>query len=256
VPVEFQRQGRVALITLNRPKTMNAISLELLDRIDEHLDAVAAEPEIGAVVITGSGKAFTAGADVGHMRGATPLEARAFAQRGHALTGRIEEFPKPVIAAVNGYALGGGCELALACDMRLAAESAQFGLPELKLGIMPGWGGTQRLARLTGPSYAKELIFTGRMVSGREAYERGLANQLHSDGALLDAAIGLADEISSRPPAALAAAKDLVNRALDGDRSGNLAREVDSFALAFTTEDAREGIEAFFEKRDPRFTGR
>jgi enoyl-CoA hydratase/carnithine racemase len=226
VPVEFQRQGRVALITLNRPKTMNAISLELLDRIDEHLDAVAAEPEIGAVVITGSGKAFTAGADVGHMRGATPLEARAFAQRGHALTGRIEEFPKPVIAAVNGYALGGGCELALACDMRLAAESAQFGLPELKLGIMPGWGGTQRLARL------------------------------HSDGALLDAAIGLADEISSRPPAALAAAKDLVNRALDGDRSGNLAREVDSFALAFTTEDAREGIEAFFEKRDPRFTGR
>jgi enoyl-CoA hydratase len=256
MPVDIERRGRVALLTLNRPKVMNAISFEVLDRLDDHLDAIASDSELRAVVITGSGKAFTAGADVAHMRGATPLQAREFARRGHALTGRIEGFGKPVIAAVNGYALGGGCELALACDIRLAGESARFGLPELKLGIMPGWGGTQRLARLTNPAYAKEAILTGRMIDAEEAREVGLANQVHADDSLPDAALGLAAEIAERPPWVVAATKEAVNLALEGDLQGHLARELDAFALAFTTEDAREGIEAFLDKREPRFTGR
>lgn len=256
MPVEFERQGRVAVLTLNRPEVMNAISRQLLDRLDDHLDSIERDAGLRAIVITGSGKAFTAGADVEAMKDASALEARSFAQRGHALTTRIETFPKPVIAAVNGYALGGGCEVALSCDIRLASDKAKFGLPELKLGIMPGWGGTQRLARLTNSSYAKELIFTGRMVDAIEAIDKGLANQMHPADELMDAALALASEISERPPWTISTSKELVNLALEGDLQGHLARELDAFALAFTTEDAREGISAFLEKRGAHFTGR
>jgi enoyl-CoA hydratase len=168
----------------------------------------------------------------------------------------MESFPKPIIAAVNGYALGGGCELALACDIRLSSESAKFGLPEVTLGIMPGWGGTQRLARATSPGFAKELIFTGRQVSAEEAHRTGLVNHVYPAGELLGRAFELGEVIATKPPWAISQAKEVVNLALDGDLQGHLARELDAFALAFTTEDQREGMAAFFEKRPPNFVGR
>ena len=257
MPVEMERHERVAVLTLNRPEVHNALSPDMLDDLEFLLDTIERRNDLRAVVITGAGeRAFTAGADIRHMREATPLQARAYARRGHDITGRIESFPKPVIAAVNGYALGGGCELSLACDIRLASERARFGLPEVNLGILPGWGGTQRLARATSPGFAKEIIFTGRQVDAAEAHAAGLVNHVHPHEELLSRALELADEIASKPPWALSAAKEVVNLALDGDLSGHLARELDAFALAFTTEDQREGMAAFFEKRDARFQGR
>lgn len=255
--VDLERRERVAILTLNRPDALNALSVSMLDDLDAHLNSLENDPEVRALVLTGAGdRAFTAGADINHMRTATPLEARDYARRGHAVTNRLENFPKPVIAAVNGYALGGGCELALACDIRLASEKAQFGLPEVNIGILPGWGGTQRMARATSPGFAKELIFTGRRVRADEALAAGLANHVYPDGELMDRAIALAEEIATKPPWAIAAAKEVVNLALEGDLQGHLARELDAFALAFTTEDQREGMAAFFEKRTPEFRGR
>jgi len=256
MPVDLERRGPVAVATLNRPDVLNALSLEMLDELDALLDTIERDPTLRVVVITGAGeKAFSAGADIRHMREATALEARAYAQRGHQTTARIESFPKPVLAAVNGYALGGGCELALACDIRLASESARFGLPEVNLGILPGWGGTQRLARTTSSGFAKELIFTGRMCPADEALRHGLVNHVHEHAALLDAAVTMGEEIAAKPAWSISTAKEVVNLALDGDLRGHLARELDAFALAFTTDDQREGMAAFFEKRPPRFAG-
>ena len=257
MPVEMERRGPVALVRLSNPSALNALSVEMLDELDATLDAIDADPEIRVVVVTGDGeKAFCAGADIRHMSQATTLEARAYAKRGHAVEARLEALPKPVIAAINGFALGGGCELALACDIRLASEKAKLGQPEINLGILPGWGGTQRLARLTSPGFAKELIFTGRTVTADEAARVGLVNHVYPHDELLDKAIELADEIATKPPLAMAGAKEMVNLALEGDLHGHLAREVDAFALAFATEDQREGMAAFFEKRPATFVGR
>jgi enoyl-CoA hydratase/carnithine racemase len=256
VPVDLERRGPVAVLLLNRPEALNALSVEMLDDLGDHLAAIEGEPDLRAVVVTGNGKAFAAGADISHMAQASPLEARAYAQRGHHITNRIDSFPKPVIAAVNGYALGGGCELALACDIRLAAEEAVLGQPEVNLGIVPGWGGTQRLARATSPGFAKELIFTGRHVSAEEARAAGLVNHVYPRDELMDRAVEMGELIATKPPGAIAMAKEVVNLALEGDLHGHLAREMDAFALAFTTEDQREGMAAFFEKRPPRFVGR
>lgn len=257
MPVDMERRDAVAVLTLNRPAAMNALSPDMLDDLEVCLDLIERRNEVRAVVLTGAGeRAFTSGADIRHMREASPLEARAYARRGHDVTGRIESLAKPVIAAVNGYALGGGCELCLACDIRLAAENARFGLPEVNLGILPGWGGTQRLARATSSGFAKELIFTGRQVDAQEAHTVGLVNHVYPAGDLMDRAMELATEIAAKPPWALAAAKEVINLALDGDLKGHLARELDAFALAFTTEDQREGMAAFFEKRPAVFQGR
>jgi enoyl-CoA hydratase len=257
MPVDFERQGPIGLITLNRPEALNALSIDMLDGIDAALDAAEADEAIRVVIITGAGdKAFCAGADIAAMHTATPLEARAFAQRGHAVLNRIEAFTRPVIAAVNGYALGGGCELILACDIRLASDRARFGQPEVTIGILPGWGGTQRLARVTGPGFAKELIFSGRMCDAGEAVAHGLANRVVPHAQLMEDAAGLAAQIADRSPWAVAAAKQMTNLALDGDLDGHLAHELDLFALAFATEDQREGMGAFLDKREPRFTGR
>jgi len=246
----------VGIITLNRPEALNALSLEMLDQLDGVLDVVERDAEIRVIIITGAGdKAFSAGADIGAMRDATALEARAYAQRGHQVINRLESFPRPIIAAVNGYALGGGCEFSLACDIRLVSDRASFGQPEVNLGIMPGWGGTQRLARATSPGLAKELIFTGRMCRAAEAHACGLANHVYPHDELMGAAIALAELIATKPTWAVSAAKEVINLALEGDLRGHLARELDAFALAFTTQDQREGMAAFLEKRQAKFEG-
>ena len=257
MPVALETRGRVAVLTLDRPDRLNTLSPDMLDDLIARLDEVEADEGVGAAVVTGAGdKAFSAGADVSLVREATPIEARTFATRGHATADRIEALRTPVVAAVNGYALGGGCELALACDVRVASDRAQIGLPEVTLGIFPGWGGTQRMPRLIGPGKAKELILTGRRVGAEEALALGLVERVHPHEELLDRAVELAADIAAKPAWALAAAKAMVNRAGDGDQAGNLARELDLFALAFATEDQREGMAAFFEKRAPDFRGR
>lgn len=253
--IDLERRGPVALITLNRPSALNAMSVEMLDDLAARLGEVDGDPSVRAVVLTGAGeKAFCAGADVGHMRTASALEARAFSERGHRVANLLEDMGTPVVAAINGFALGGGCEIALACDIRVAADTARFGQPEVTLGIIPGWGGTQRLARATNIGFAKDLVITGRLVKADEALRVGLVTHVHPADKLLDAALEIATTIASRPSWATGAAKRLCNLAL-GDTGAPLAREIDTFALAFTTDDQREGMEAFLDKRPARFAG-
>jgi enoyl-CoA hydratase len=257
VPVDIERRDAVAVLTLNRPEALNAISPEMLDQLDQRLGEIEEDAALRVAVLTGAGeRAFCAGADIGHMRTADALEARRFAGRGQEVADRIEALPKPVVAAVNGYALGGGCELALACDVRVAAEGARFGQPEVSLGIIPGWGGTQRLARTTSMGFAKEMILTGRPVAADEALRAGLVTHVHPAAHMLERAIEIAEAIAGHGSWAVASAKGLCNLALGGEAAGPYARELDAFALAFTTPDQREGMTAFLEKRPARFAGR
>lgn len=252
--VELECRDAVAVLTLTRPEALNAMSVEMLEQLEQRLTEVDADPKIGAVVITGAGeKAFCAGADIAHMREATAMDAREFADHGQRVMRMIETMATPVVAAVNGYALGGGCELALACDVRVASETARFGQPEVTIGVLPGWGGTQRLARATSIGFAKELILTGRPVKADEALTAGLITHVYAADELLEKAIGLAASIARGPAWATAAAKRLCNLALGGDTAEPFNREADAFALAFTTPDQREGMAAFFEKRPPAF---
>lgn len=256
MPIDFERRDAVAVLTLNRPEALNALSPEMLDDLERALSRADADPSLRAVVLTGAGdKAFSAGADVAHMRTAGPMEARAWARRGHQVAHMIENLTTPVVAAVNGFALGGGCEMALACDIRWAADTARFGQPEVNLGILPGWGGTQRLARTTSIGFAKDLILSGRMVGADEALRAGLVTQVHPKAELLDKAVELAATIAAKPAWAVSAAKAMCNLALGGDSPAPYDREADLFALAFATPDQREGMDAFFEKRPPRFAG-
>jgi len=255
--VDVRRDGRVALITINRPEALNALSSAILDELLEELTAMKRDAEIGAVVLTGAGeKAFIAGADIHEMSTKTALEAREYAELGQEVAHTLETMRKATIAAVNGYALGGGCELALACDIRLASDRAVFGQPEINLGIMPGWGGTQRLARTTSLGFAKEMILTGRNVPAAEAYERGLVQAVLSPEELVGKALEMAALIAAKSPVAVAYCKDSTNRALHGDIGANLVHEADLFSILFTTEDAKEGLGAFTEKRKPQFVGR
>ena len=209
------------------------------------------------VVLTGAGeKAFAAGADIKYMSGLDVGEAKEWGALGHEAGRLLETMPKPTIAAVNGFALGGGCELALACDLRYAARSAKLGQPEINLGIIPGWGGTQRLARATTLGYAKELIFTGRVIDAEEAERHGLVNAVFEPEELLEKTMEVASLLASKSPVALAAAKAACNRALQGTHSANLDDEAESFGDLFGSEDAREGMTAFVEKREPVFKGR
>jgi enoyl-CoA hydratase len=257
MPVDMERRGAVAVLTLNRPERLNTLSPDMLEDLEARADEVSADEEVRAVVITGAGeKAFSAGADISVVRDAAPLDARRFAGLGHRVLDRVAALRMPVIAAVNGYALGGGCELALACDLRVASSRARLGLPEVTLGIFPGWGGTQRLPLMTTPAFAKDMIFTGRHVPAEEALAAGLVNRVHPPEELLEAAVGLAEEIAGRAGWAVAAAKAMVDAALGDDLRSHLARELDLFALAFATEDQKEGMAAFLEKREARFRGR
>jgi enoyl-CoA hydratase len=249
--------GRVATVTIDRPDVLNALNTALLEELLATLGDLGGDPGVGVVVLTGEGeRSFIAGADIKEMAGKTPLEARAYSELGQEIAHRLETMRKPTIAAVNGYALGGGCEMALACDVRLASENAQFGQPEINLGIIPGWGASQRLARATNIGYAKELILTGRMVDAAEALERGLVQHVYPPADLMPATMRLAAEMASKSPVALYYAKEATNRALHGDIGGNLVHEADLYSLMFSTDDAREGLNAFVEKRQPSFIGK
>ena len=255
--IALERREAAAILTVDRPEAMNALDLEHLEALRDRLAELAADDEARTVVLTGAGeKAFVAGADIKYMQGLDVLGARRWGELGHECGNLLETMPKPTIAALNGFALGGGCELALACDLRLASANARLGQPEINLGVLPGWGGSLRLARATTLGFAKELVLTGRQVGAEEALERGLVNAVHEPGELMEKTLDLCRELAAKSPVALAYAKEAVNLALQGDHRANLATEARLFAMLFATEDQQEGMAAFAEKRTPEFRGR
>jgi enoyl-CoA hydratase len=245
--------GHVATITLNRPKALNALSPELMDELIAAIEACDADDAVRVLIITGGPRVFAAGADIKAMAESSPMKMAA--GRLIAKWARIRECRKPMIAAVGGYALGGGCELAMMCDIILASETAQFGQPEINIGIIPGAGGTQRLTRAIGPYRAMELILTGEMLSAQEAARYGLVNRVCPAESLLGEARRLAEKIASRPPLAVQMAKDAVRYAAETTLREGLEIERRNFYLLFDTQDQKEGMRAFMEKRKPEFTG-
>jgi enoyl-CoA hydratase len=249
------RDGAVATLTIDRPEAMNALDRPTLEELRDRLAELAEDADTRVVILTGAGdRAFVAGADIRYMSGLGVEEARAWGALGHECAGWLETMPKPTVAAIDGFALGGGCELALACDLRYASPGAKLGQPEINLGIIPGWGGTQRLARVCGLGVAKDLILTGRVIGADEALRMGLVNDVHDPA--IDRAREVAEQLAAKSPLALAAIKRSVNRALQGDQVENLEREAVEFAELFESADAKEGMTAFVEKREPKFVGR
>ena len=252
----YEKKESVAHITLNRPKNLNALCDELLGELGEVFSAIEEDRDTGVVIITGNQKAFAAGADITEiMQVGTPLAAQSFVARIHKVFNRIESCSKPVIAAVSGYAFGGGCELALACDIRIAAENALFGLPEIKLGLIPGGGGTQRLSRLIGLGRAKELLFTGDTIDVNEAYRIGLVNKIVPTEALISETEKMAAKLTKLPAIAMKMNKLAANEGANMDLKSALAHESRCFEVLFSTADQKEGVQAFVEKRAPKFTG-
>lgn len=253
----LEKKEDIAILTINRPKVLNALNEETLREMDEALNQLASDDEIKAVIITGAGeKAFVAGADIAFMQNLTPMEARKFSRLGQSVFSKIENLPKPVIAAVNGFALGGGCELAMACDIRIASQTAKFGQPEVNLGLIAGFGGTQRLTRLVGPGRAKEILFTADMYDADSAFRMGLVNHVVAPEELMNFCTNMAKKIASRGPIAVQLSKEAVNEGLEMDLEKAFIHEANLFAAVFTTEDRDEGISAFLSKRKPEFKGR
>jgi enoyl-CoA hydratase len=248
-----QVDGEVGLLKINRPDRLNALNSKTLDELAAAVEDLSRDESVKVVIITGQGKAFVAGADIAEMSDMDPLQARAFSHKGQAVLDKIESMEKPVIAAVNGFALGGGCELALACDIRLASEEARFGQPEVNLGVIPGFAGTQRLARLIGEGRAKEHIFTGEIIDDQVALSCGLANKVVPAGQLMEEAMSLAKKIATKGPLAVSLVKTVIHRGLQVDLASGTALETDAFALCFASGQAREGMTAFLEKRKPRW---
>jgi enoyl-CoA hydratase len=255
--IDVERDGGTAIVTVNRPEALNALDVEHAETLRDTLAGLAADETARVVVLAGAGeKAFIAGADIKYMQGLGVLEARRWGELGHACGNLLETMPKPTIAAINGYALGGGCELALACDLRFASSNAKIGQPEIDLGILPGWGGSVRLARTTTLGFAKEMILTGRPVGAAEALEHGLVNAVYEPEELRGKTLELCRSLEAKSPVALAYAKEAVNLALQGPHRTNLESEARLFAMLFASEDQKEGMAAFVEKRPPEFTGR
>ena len=247
--VEFEQRGHVGLITINRPEVLNALNLEVIEQLDDILLRAESQEDVHVIVITGAGRSFVAGADIGEMVNYTADDAKRFSHHGNNTMMHITRFPSPVIAAVNGFALGGGCELAMSCDIRVASEKATFGMPEVGLGITPGFGGTQRLQRIVGMSTAMELVLTSRTIDAQEALQIGLVKRVYPADVMLDKALELANAIASNAQVAVRQSKAAIRRGLQTDIYTGAAYESEAFGLCFATEDQKEGMGAFLEKR-------
>lgn len=253
----LEKEKGLAVITINRPKALNALNSQTLQELSLAIKEIAEDNEIFAVILTGSGeKAFVAGADISEMKDLNAIEGKAFGTLGNNVFRNLEKLSKPVIAAINGFALGGGCELAMACDIRIASTKAKFAQPEVGLGIIPGFGGTQRLSRLVGQGIAKELIYTGDMIKADEALRIGLVNKVVEPEALLDEAKAMAEKIMKNAPIAISQCKEAINRGMQMDIDDGIAFEAEAFGLCFATQDQKEGMTAFIERREKNFRNR
>jgi enoyl-CoA hydratase len=246
---------RIGIVKINRPDVYNAVNVEAILEIEQAMNELNDDKNVQVIIITGEGKAFVSGSDISRLKNLDAIGAREYSQIGQRVLSYIENMEKPVIAAVNGFALGSGCELAMACDIRIASEKAKFGQPEVKLGLIPGHAGTQRLARLVGVGKAKELIFTGDMIDAQEALRIGLVNQVVSPDTLIEEAQGLAKKIMEVSPTAMRIAKTVINRGVDANLTTANSYETEAFSILFSTEEAKEGMAAFLEKRSPNWAG-
>jgi len=252
----YEEAEGIATITITRPKSLNAVNTEVLDDLSGLLENIAKDEAIHVLIFTGAGeKAFIAGADISELAEFTPLQAKHFSEKGHWVMNRIQDLAIPVIAAVNGFAMGGGLELALACDFIYASENAKFGQPEINLGIIPGFGGTQRLSRIVGKNISKEMIFTGKTLSAEEGEKLGFVNKVIPAESLMEETRKTAKTMAAKGKASLNAAKQAINRGMDVDLGTGCRIEIDAFSLCLASVDAREGTSAFLEKRKPDFKG-
>lgn len=252
--VLFEEQNGIATLTFNRPKSLNALNSQLITEVSAILDKVVENEDIRVLILTGAGeKAFVAGADITEISTLNPVQARHFSKQGHNVMDKLQDLPIPAVAAVNGFALGGGLEIALSCDFIYAAENAKFGLPEINLGIIPGFGGTQRLARIVGKNLAREMIFTGKMIDAAEAERKGIVNQVVGADQLMESVKKTAGAMAAKGKVSLAAAKRAVNDGMNVDLASGCEIEINAFALCLACEDAKEGTTAFLEKRTPNF---
>ncbi|MGN0668858.1 MAG: enoyl-CoA hydratase-related protein [Angelakisella sp.] len=251
--LHIEKTDNIVILTIDRPEALNALNTAVITELEQAVTELERDVSLGAVIITGAGRSFVAGADIGEQRPLDLEGGRRWGQRGSALLRRIEKLPVPTIAAVNGFALGGGCELAMACDIILASEKAKFGQPEVGLGITPGFSGTQRLSRRVGAARAKELIFSGRMIKAEEACAIGLVSEVFAPEALMEGALAMARSFTKNAPIAVRYAKACIDRGLQMDIDDGIAVENELFAMCFATEDQKEGMTAFMEKRSASF---
>jgi enoyl-CoA hydratase len=248
-------QGSAAIITFNRSEVLNAMNTEAVRELGVAMEKLEQNPQVRVIILTGAGRAFIAGADISEISTKTPAQAREYSEIGQQVMHLMQNLKKPVIAAVNGFALGGGTEVVLSCDVSIASEQAKFGLPEATLGVIPGWGGTQRASRLIGIARAKELIFTGEIIDARRAFEIGLINRVVPHEQLMDVVMGLAKKIGECGPLALSVTKKVIAEGIEKSLNEACTLETEAFSSLFTTNDQKEGMKAFLEKRKPRFTG-
>jgi len=253
----YEKSEGIATITINRPEALNAFNAEVVGEILQALENVKVDESVRVVILTGAGeRAFSAGADIKAMKGMNALKARELSLMGEKLCSALENLEKPVIAAINGYALGGGLEVAMACDLRIASENARMGQTEINIGLIPGWGGTQRLTRLIGATKAKELIFTGKMIDAKTAEQLGLVNMVVPQEKFREAVRQFALELAQKAPVALKVAKALINKGAEISLDAAIALEREGFGVVASTEDLQEGVSAFIEKRRPSFKGK
>lgn len=249
-----ESEERIGIIKINRPAALNSLNTQTIQELNDAVHQLSENPDVRVIVVTGEGKAFVAGADIAEMKHMTKEQAMDFSRMGQKAFSFLESQEKPVIAAVNGFALGGGCELALACDIRIASEAAKFGQPEVSLGVTPGFAGTQRLLRLVGTAKAKELVYTGDIIDAQTALSLGLANQVVSPDKLMETAMGMAKKIASKGPMAVKLAKRVIHRGSKSDFDTGSSFEVEGFGECFASGEAKEGMSAFLEKRKPKWS--